>query len=338
MTQYFLNIIRAQTANRGLSKPKNDINQILAKKDYKKIQVSLLIGKQQKLFKSLSSVKNILARLSSGDKIFIQYPTYMGALFDIALLNGLKRKKIFTSTLIHDVDALRFNQPWGKGLKYEIHLLNKTNMVISPNSVMTKFLKKNGLKTKTTDLKIFDYLTKVNVTKKSINYSHNVFFTGNLNKSAFIFKLQDTVNVKYKLFGPLDNHAEQLKKMYQGSLPSDELLAQVDNGFGLIWDGPDKTISNTSSASFGNYLQYNNPYKLSFYLASGIPVIIWDKAAESSFVTDNHLGFTISSIDEIDESLNSMTAERYQEMTNNVRNIQKKLVNGSFTTNVLNTI
>ncbi|AVK62721.1 glycosyltransferase [Lactobacillus sp. CBA3606] len=338
MTKHVLNIIRTQTSNSGLSKPKNDINRILSNNGYNTIQTSLLTGKKQKLLKSLPAIKNLLKQLTADDKLVIQYPTYMGTLFDITLLNALRHKHIYTIALIHDIDALRFKQPFGKGLKYEIHLLNKLDTVISPNDTMTKLLKNNGLKTNCSNLNIFDYLTEIDVTTKEIEYSHNIYFTGNLNKSKFIFKLQNTDNSTFKLFGPLDQNRDKVETMYQGSLPSDELLKKVNNGFGLIWDGPDAKISDKNDVSFGNYLLYNNPYKLSFYLAAGIPVIIWDKAAEATFVTSNHLGYTISSINDIDQLMTSITTNDYFKIIDNVRNIQNKLVNGTFTTNVFNNL
>lgn len=91
---------------------------------------------------SLLSVRKIVAQLKREDTLVIQYPTYMGALFDIKLLNVLHTKHIESVALIHDIDALRFQQPFGKGLHYEIFLLNKVNLIISPNSKMTTFLKK----------------------------------------------------------------------------------------------------------------------------------------------------------------------------------------------------
>ncbi|NRO11242.1 Beta-1,6-galactofuranosyltransferase WbbI [Lactobacillus helveticus] len=48
----------------------------------------------------------------------------------------------------------------------------------------------------------------------------------------------------------------------------------------------------------GNYLRYNDPHKLSLYLASGIPVIIWKKAAEAKFVEENKVGITVDSLED----------------------------------------
>lgn len=334
MTKYVLNIIQEETSNTGLSKPKSDINQILTSMNYKLINVPLLIGKKQKLVGSLLSVRKIVAQLKREDTLVIQYPTYMGALFDIKLLNVLHTKHIESVALIHDIDALRVQQPFRKGLHYEMFLLNKVNLIISPNSKMTTFLKKNGLKSKCRELKVFDYLTKVDVSNKNIFYSCNVYFTGNLNKSKFIFRLRNSENVHYQLYGPLDQHQNKVAAMYNGSLSSDSLLSAVDNGFGLIWDGDSEQISNLNNSSFGSYLLYNNPYKLSFYLAAGIPVIIWAKAAEAEFVLSNHLGYTINSIDDINNLISTITPNSYQEIIQNVHRIQLKLIHGDYTRNV----
>ena len=69
-------------------------------------------------------------------------------------------------------------------------------------------------------------------------------------------------------------------RKYTGRGLSLEDIVQEGN-LGLIWDG----ASDSSDEDIGmkNYTRYNNPHKLSCYMAAGLPVIVWEKSAISKF-------------------------------------------------------
>lgn len=119
---------------------------------------------------------------------------------------------------------------------------------------------------------------------------------------------------------------------YKGSFKPEELPKILNKGFGLIWDG--KTID-TCTGEYGNYLRYNNPHKLSLYLASGLPVFIWNEAAEAEFVEKNGLGFSISDLRDIDLIISSISMKQYEKLCANVKKISDKLVRGEYTKNAL---
>lgn len=102
--------------------------------------------------------------------------------------------------------------------------------------------------------------------------------------------------------------------------------------FGLIWDGED---INTCSGLNGNYMRYNNPHKLSLYIASGIPVITWKEAAIADFIIKNDIGICVESLSEIDEKLDRLSLERYNEILHNVYKVQEKVVNGCMIKNAI---
>ena len=67
------------------------------------------------------------------------------------------------------------------------------------------------------------------------------------------------------------------------------------------------------------------------YLASGIPVIIWSKAALAEFIEKNKCGITVDSLYEIADKLKSMTDKEYEDIKKNVQAISPKLKNGYYT-------
>ena len=64
----------------------------------------------------------------------------------------------------------------------------------------------------------------------------------------------------------------------------------------------------------GKYLKINNPHKLSLYLAVGLPVVIWDEAAEAEFVLKENVGFTVKSLYDLPEKLEAVSDNDYQIM------------------------
>ena len=77
-------------------------------------------------------------------------------------------------------------------------------------------------------------------------------------------------------------------------------------------------------------MKYNNPHKLSLYLSSGLPVVIWDKAAEAVFVKNNKLGIAVNSLFELQSKLENITEDDYNEMARNVAVIAEKLKKGYY--------
>ena len=85
-------------------------------------------------------------------------------------------------------------------------------------------------------------------------------------------------------------------------------------------------------------MQYNNPHKTSLYLASKLPVIVWEKAAMVEFIRENHLGIQVGSLREIPEKLAALSEEAYDEMLRNVSVMGDKLRKGEMLRKVLREI
>lgn len=125
---------------------------------------------------------------------------------------------------------------------------------------------------------------------------------------------------------PDKDYSKQLT--YKGVKTPDELPRFLSGNFGLVWDG---TSMNTNNGVYGEYTRYNNPHKVSLYLSSGLPVIVWKDAAISKFVVENNLGIAIDSLYELESRLEEQDIENYNNMVANAVEIGKKLRKGSFT-------
>ena len=264
--------------------------------------------------------------------VLIQTPYHHKQLIRNWVLSKLKRdKKVKFISLVHDVEELR-KSLYNNYYKNEFNfMLSIADSIIVHNDTMKAFFIKKGIpENKLVSLKIFDYLMDKEATSKNVIFERAISIAGNLdiNKSAYIAQLGIIVH----LYGPNFSHSlEQYEDIqYHGSFPASEIPNQLNSGFGLVWDG---NSIDTCSGDFGEYLQYNNPHKLSLYLASGIPVVIWDKAAEADFVRKHNLGICVSSLSELKDKLEQISEKNYQEMIKNVANISTLLRYGEHTKN-----
>lgn len=267
--------------------------------------------------------------------VLIQTPYHHKQLIRNWVLSKLKRdKKVKFISLVHDVEELR-KSLYNNYYKNEFNfMLSIADSIIVHNDTMKAFFIKKGIpENKLVSLKIFDYLMDKEATSKNVIFERAISIAGNLdiNKSAYIAQL-GKLGITVHLYGPNFSHSlEQYEDIqYHGSFPASEIPNQLNSGFGLVWDG---NSIDTCSGDFGEYLQYNNPHKLSLYLASGIPVVIWDKAAEADFVRKHNLGICVSSLSELKDKLEQISEKNYQEMIKNVANISTLLRYGEHTKN-----
>ena len=130
------------------------------------------------------------------------------------------------------------------------------------------------------------------------------------------------------LYGPnYEGEKENDNIRYLGSFPPDEIPSVIEGKFGLVWDGEKL---DTCEGGTGEYLKYNNPHKTSLYLVAGLPVIIWKKSAMAKFIEREKVGFTVNSLEEIKNKINSMTREEYDEMTANAKAVSARLSSGYY--------
>ena len=99
-----------------------------------------------------------------------------------------------------------------------------------------------------------------------------------------------------------------------------------------MWDG---TSIDTCDGNTGNYLRYNNPHKLSLYISSGVPVVIWKQAALATFVQEKGIGLCVDSLTECAELISNMSKDQYDEMCSRVNEESIKLRSGFYSKKAL---
>ena len=333
-------------------KARDDVDKILEKNGYTGIEICMPEAdreNQNSLEKAgyhfkLSKVWNeCLEPVGNGDILVIQFPIVNHSVLLASCVNRVRKRGAKIILLIHDLEILRAAIRGTTSLKEKTRLrleeetlLRNCDGIIVHNSCMKKKLASMGIPaSKMTVLGIFDYLIP-EAGYAGISPAGTVAIAGALrpHKAGYAYHLPKE-GIRFNLYGVGYEAQPQDNVVYHGSFEPDQLPEVMEGSFGLVWDGETTT---TCSGTYGEYLRINNPHKVSLYLASGMPVIIWEEAALAKLIRDNGCGITVGSLSEIPERIGSMTPEEYETIRKNTRKIAGRLRGGRYTQRALRRI
>lgn len=348
MAVYYINEVfpgDSNFAKNAGGKAERDIREILRSENMMPISINYCNGhessaKSAKMKAHISAYREWKSKcsiLSNDDILIVQYPPINYSFALVKIFSNLKERGIKIILIIHDLMYLRFQSSASQLSKIridreELSILNVCDVLIVHNEQMKKVLLDNGIanEDRMISLQLFDYLLPQNGHRV---YGHRSLYlpiaiTGNLNeqKAGYIYKLPK--KPCFTLYGANYSPHNNTNGIYKGAFHPDNIPFDFDASFGLVWDGPS---IETCTGDYGNYLRYNNPHKLSLYLAIGLPAIIWKQAALSEYITSNGLGIAIDRIDEIPELLSTISERTYSALCDRAQEESKKLTTGYFT-------
>lgn len=306
------------------SKARNDVEIILSKRGYK----SLFPYKDGNLIKHFISLSSALKHIMKKDYIIAQYPLIPGYNPFIPYIS--KRSNLIL--IIHDIESLR-NQ--NDKIKDIIRIKN-AKYIISHNKYMSEYLINKGINSnKIINLNLFDYLSDDSLSIDHFKDESLICFSGNLKKSEFIYNLNEKIlKFGFNVYGINFDKDKGKNLSYMGSFSPDEIIYKMKGKFGLVWDGKS---TETCSGNLGNYMRYNNPHKLSMYIAACMPVIVWKESAISDFINKNNIGISINNLNEI-EKIADISQDEYEKYRLNVIKIRDKISSGIYLNNALDKI
>lgn len=329
---YFLTEQKYKEYNHAGFKAKLDATRVFEKNNFiplyfKKDYVDGFLNKCIKRFSNIKELKLKINELKSDDYLFIQFPIF-GKSDELLTTTFCKLKKrgVKIIFLIHDLDFLRNSK---SNKEKTISILRTGNKLIVHNNSMKDVLLNEGFDgSALINLEIFDYLISDEYfAPDECNDFFSVIIAGNLDykKSSYIYKLP--TNVHFNIYGINFDETKCNNKnvIYKGSFKPDLLHRNISGSFGLVWDGD--SISECSGEC-GRYLVYNNPHKMSFYLAAGIPIIIWNKAAQSEFVRKYNCGIVVDSLCDLNSILRDLPDDQYKKIKLNAINLGKQIREG----------
>ena len=325
--------------NHAGTKATADISVVAEKMGFQKLYLKMRTTKSGYLAKAQRQVgyyidwNNCYQAITEGRVVLLQHPFHYPQLTRDKLLYKLKKeKKVKFISVVHDVEelrAFRYNDYYKR--EFEV-MLDIADVIIVHNQVMLDWFVGRGVpREKLVNLKLFDYLIDA-PTPKKVDFERSINIAGNLDvtKCGYISQLGQLEGVKVNLYGPnFDEKMRQCKNVvYHGSFPVAEIPNQLNKGFGLVWDGD--SIDGCKGLS-GQYLRYNNPHKMSLYIASGLPIVIWKEAAQAKFVEENGIGICVRNLYELNNAMQQIAEDEYGIMSKKVKALGEKVVEGKFT-------
>lgn len=274
--------------------------------------------------------------LKEDDVIILQFPLLWKSLKKQMHMKFLKRRNFKAYLLIHDIESLRNKKiKTFTDFKHSIiyYLQNKTVLkrvdgIIAHNDKMKSELVKMGINSeKIVTLGIFDYLIP-DLDEKKIYDKNKILLAGNFDIRKTKYARNLPGKPKFEIYGINFEHDNLPNNVhYKGAFSPEELPNHLQGGFGLVWDGDS---SDTCRGMYGEYLKINNPHKASLYLASNFPIIVWSQSALANFVKKNNCGIIIDSLFEIDNILESIDENTYQQLIENCKKIGEKIRRGYY--------
>lgn len=323
------------TVNSAATKAVLDCNTIFLKNGYKDYTLTVPdnSNKLTYYFRLLREMITFFSAIKQGSIVGIQYPLLsVNSVFKHFIkLARLKDVRFFC--IVHDLESLRTGGKDTASIDKEIENLSFFDCVIAHNIDMVNWLTTKGLKTKTIPLNLFDYLSNTINTVAKSSQPNLIAFAGNLNKSTFIYSLNDITGWNFNVYGPNytgDKNNSTGNVKWDGEFSPEEIINKLDGTFGLIWDG--SSIDYCDDV-LGNYLRYNNPHKFSLYVAAGLPVIAPEYSAIAKFIKLHDIGILINNLHDL-KSL-KIDEARLQIMKNNVLKIRDKVIRGNYFTDAI---
>lgn len=284
-----------------------------------------------------------LIKVKRGDILVYQHPMY-GARVSNLFIPKIQKKGCRCIAIIHDLESLR------NGVQGEYTVSAKTafisdscllkhfDIVICHNEKMHQYLNGQGFSNdRIVDLTLFDYLSESTKTADQTECM-SITIAGNLSKgkSSYIYDMikHRSHALRIHLYGVgYDDSQREPNVFYEGVFAPDELCSVIKGQYGIVWDGP---TAKTCAGNTGEYLKYNNPHKLSLYIASGIPVIVWSQSAVARFVKENSLGLVVDSLYDIESVISNVSEEQYTQFVNQATLFSSKVRSGYYFKHALN--
>lgn len=256
-----------------------------------------------------------------GDIVIFQSPTWLGVEFENQFLDKLQTYQCKIIVFIQDVIPLMFRENYDDWIQPYIKLYNRADVLILPSRQMEARLRQEGL---TTEKIVYqgmwdhptDYVPQV------AQFARQVFFLGSVQR--FPFSQEWRYQTPLELFAEEAIDNQDLNVHYHGYVQDELLLHQLSQGFGLCWSTGNQEL----------YSQLNASYKLSTYLAAGIPVIVKKGISCEKIIQKQGLGYVVESLEEADRLVQKCTPEEYQVMAQRVHDYGFLIRQGYFTRRV----
>lgn len=275
-----------------------------------------------------SRYDGILASVGANDVIIFQTPTWNTNEWEVGLFNRtFVYENVKRIIFIHDVIPLMFESNYYL-LDRFIDMYNRADLLIVPSQQMLDYLREHGLTTKKILIQhMWDHVCQIDPLIQPAN-NKTISFIGNIEKKTQSLMDWDSSAVTLQAFSDPAEWGQGKNVRFVG-WQDDSLLINFlrrSGGFGLLWGDKDDWVK---------YMRLNCSYKLSTYLAAGIPVIVRSDTPEVEKIRDKHLGIIADDLDTAVNRVAAMTDDEYNQMRDAIADFSPLIRDGYFTKHLL---
>ncbi|GFH40951.1 hypothetical protein [Pseudolactococcus insecticola] len=262
----------------------------------------------------------IIAGVKRGDLVLHQYPTWNSKRYEEMFFQETSFKGATMGAYIQQIPALA-NPATAEN--FPLELLFRYHFIVAHTEKMRKKLRELGY-----DKPIFvsdfaDYVHDFPVQDKK--FLRQVIYYGNIGKKTKFLNWSNTTTLK--VLGPNHSDVASSDSVKFTANPSLEVLpTYLNGGFGFLERDSRKT---------DDYAVLSFHDKLSLFLSSGLPVVVYDDFAYADFIVAHKLGFAISNINEIDAKMSQIDETAYADYLKNTAYFGELMRSGYFTSRLL---
>ena len=271
-------------------------------------------------------LEGLLSCVLPGDTVIVQYPLWTNNTeFELEFINYLKtvRHAKIVAMVWDIVSWLQDNRNRDYTKDASLWMLNKYDLVIVANPKMGKRLREEGgVATPMIPMHLTDFLYNGPLAPKQ--YKKELYYVATGIDPAMIEEVPS--NLRINFIGP----SQQVKAVPEhirllGPMNSNDIPSKLDGGFGLLYY-PQKG----GYKGMHRYGEYNNPMKLSLYLASGLPVVCLSNTAHAKWIKKQGVGVVIDNLGEVEQAIGRLSEDEYYKMIDNINPWQQAVSTGFF--------
>lgn len=262
-----------------------------------------------------------LEPVEAGSLFILQIPIWGADLdYDKMYLDELRKKVSKLIIFVHDFFPLMFENNLGY-TQWLLSQYNQADLVVLPSRKMEEWMRGHGLTAPVIIQGIWDHPTPLEL--ETQGFHRGVRFPGNLERFQFTSKWPSDVHLDIYTSSTPSEVPENTT--IHSFLPDQALLLELNKGgFGLVW------AENTPNMPTKEYYTMCHSYKLSTYLAAGLPLLVQKGSTDSEFIIRNEIGFAVESLEEAAQIVRDISEEDYLEAQKRVRPISQMIREGFF--------
>lgn len=301
------------------------VSDIAKKVGYSEVAINAYAVSEDTEEEKVKRIEGMLASVQEGSLFIAQLPSWNGIAFDEVLLKILCDRVDHLVVFVHDFVPLMFVNNAYLMERY-LTAYNLADLVVLPSPEMKKVLQGRGLNSPTLYQELWDHLSDVDLIGIP-PFKRKIKFAGSITRFPFVKNWSSDIPLEVFSNGAVDNKGFIEMKGWQHD---DQLLRELhQGGFGLVWS------ENIENQFEREYSKMNLSFKLSTYLAAGIPIIVNRGLAKEGTVSKYGLGYVADNLSEASEFVKSVSEGEYQLMCRRVNRIGHLVREGFFTQKLL---